>query len=484
MTETRTAPSPRPPRRGLILTAMCLGMFLMQLDATIVNVALPAIGDHLHASVSGLQWVVDAYILPLAALLLIAGRVGDIGGHKRVFITGTAIFALASVGCALAPSGGWLIAARAVQGVGAALELPATLAILAHAFPVPAERVRAIGVWASAAGLSLVAGPVLGGALVDAVGWQSIFWLNVPCAVVTGLLALVVVPATRGSRASLDLPGQLLGTVALGLVAYVAIDGRRQGWTSAPIVAALLVAVVALAGFAVVESRARDALLPPRFFRLPAFTTGNVAGLLMGFALFGLLFVFSLYFQQVGGDSAVEAGARFLPLSVAYMATGPYAGRIVGRLGARWALTAGLALVGGGCAVLTGTAADGYLLTGLPFVAVGAGYALASTSMAATVMGAVPPERAGMASSVNNTARQTGGVLGVAVLGSLLADRAAARGSAGLESGLHDALWIIAACALAGAVLAGATLSGPAPAPGRGGARERTADGPSEVAHR
>lgn len=482
MTETRTARSEGPPRRGLILTAMCLGMFLMQLDATIVNVALPAIGTHLHASVSGLQWVVDAYILPLAALLLIAGRVGDISGHKRVFVAGTTIFALANVACALAPSGGWLVTARAVQGCGAAFELPATLAILAQTFPVPAERARAIGIWASAAGLSLVAGPVLGGVLVDTVGWQAIFWLNVPCAAATGVLALAVVPGTRGSRAALDLPGQSLGTVALGLVAYVAIDGHRQGWTSPPIIGALLVALVALAGFAVVESRARDALLPPRFFRIPSFATGNAAGLLMGFVLFGLLFVFSLYFQQVGGDSAVVAGARFLPLSVAYVVTGPYAGGIIGRLGARWALTTGLVLVGAGCSILAVTAADGYLLTALPFLAVGVGYALASTSMAATVMGAVPPERAGMASSVNNTARQTGGVLGVAVLGSLLAPHTTASGSAGWESGLHHALWITAVCALAGAVLAGSTLPGQSPVSARSSGSESVDENPPEVA--
>ncbi len=456
------APGPRT-RRTLILIAVSLGMFLMQLDATIVNVALPAIGQHLHASVSGLQWVVDAYILPLAGLLLIAGRFGDIFGHKWVFLVGLSVFAASSLLCALAPSGDWLVAARAVQGVGAALELPATLAILAHAFPVPRERARAIGIWASAAGLSLAVGPILGGWLVDTIGWQSIFWLNVPFAVGTGLLALAVIPDTRGRRVPLDLPGQVLGTATLAIVAYVAIDGYRSGWSSPLTLALLALAVVTLAVFLAVERRTPEAILPLEFFRSPTFTAGNIAGLLMGFVLFGLLFMFSLFFQQARGDSATQAGARFLPLSIAFVVTGPFAGKVIGRFGGRWVLASGLALVGLGTALLIGVGtATNYLVIGGPFLGIGVGYALSSTSMAAAVMGSVPPERAGMASSVNNTARQTGGVLGVAALGSLLAAQEARHGVAGLARGLHTGLWITTGCALAGALLVATFLPSPA----------------------
>ncbi|HEU4731453.1 MAG TPA: MFS transporter [Kofleriaceae bacterium] len=465
MTDTTTPAAGQLTRRTLVLIAVSLGMFLLQLDATIVSVALPAIGQHLHTSVSGLQWVVDAYILPLAGLLLIAGRLGDIFGHKRVFLAGLAVFAAASLGGALAPSGGWLVAARAAQGVGAAFELPATLAILTHAFPVPRERARAIGIWASAAGLSLAVGPILGGWLVDTVGWQSIFWLNVPLTVGTGLLAFVIVPDTRGRRTPLDLPGQVLGTATLALVAYVAIDGHRRGWSSPVLLALLALAVCMLVGFLAVERRTPDSILPLGFFRSPSFTTGNIAGLVMGFILLGLMFMFSLFFQQACGNSATQTGARFLPLSIAFVVTGPFAGKVIGRFGARWALTSGLTLIGLGTAMLTGTdIATGYLFLAGPFVVIGVGYAFASTSIATAVMGSVPPERAGMASSVNNTARQTGGVLGVAALGSLLAQESG-HGVAGLASGLHTGLWIATACALACALLAASFL--PSAAAGR-----------------
>jgi DHA2 family methylenomycin A resistance protein-like MFS transporter len=459
-------------------------MFLIQLDVTIVNVALPDIGRHLHASVSGLQWTADGYTVPLAALLLAAGRFGDLLGHKRIFIAGLAVFAAASVWCAVAPTAGWLITARAVQGVGAACELPATLAILSHTFTTPAARARAIGIWSAVAGLSLVAGPLLGGWLVDAAGWQSVFLLNAPVAVATGVLAVAVVrerppAAARGGWRALDLPGQVLVTAALVLVTVVTIEGHRHGWTSGGILTLSALALACLLAFVAVELRTAEPILPLRYFADPAFSGANLAGLVQGFTLFGLLFVFSFYFQNVRGDSASAAGARFVPLSVVFVILGPPVGRLVARVGGRWLLAVGLALMGCGALLLTRVgAATGYGYVAAVFVVIGVGFAFATTSMVATAMGAVPPERTGMASSVNNTARQTGGVLGIGILGSLLTGAGGHVTAAGAVDGLQTGVLVSGTAALCGAVVVAVALRGvsrpvrrpaaePAPHPGQ-----------------
>jgi len=459
-----------PPRPALVLAVVCLGMFLVQLDATIVNVALPDIRTDLGASVSALQWVVDGYTVPLAALLLTAGRLGDLFGNKRLFLTGLTVFGLASVGCALAPDATWLNAARAVQGIGAALELPASLAILSHAYPGREERARAIGVWSAAAGLSLVIGPVLGGWLVDVAGWQSVFVLNVPVALCTGVLAVVLITETRQGADKprayrLDLPGQVLAAVFLLAITIVAIEGHRNGWLSVPNLALVLVAVVALIGFVRRERGLAEPLLPLGYFRDRSFTVGNIAGLVQGFLLFGLLFVFSLFFQGVRGDSATTTGLRFLPISVSFVLIGPVAGRVVGRIGnSRWILACGLALMGAGTALMARVdVGTDYLWIALPFVVIGIGFALATTALVAAVMGAVPAERMGMASGVSNTARQVGGVLGVAILGSLIATEQSATAVDDLVSGLRTALVIASCCAFAGAVIAAAVMRGSRP---------------------
>ncbi len=446
------------PGKAWVLLAVSLGQFLIQLDLTIVNVALPAIGRDLGTSVSGLQWVVDGYNLALASLLLVGGRIGDRSGHKRVYLAGVLVFALGSALCAAAPTASALVAFRVLQGVGAAIELPATLAILTHTFTGARERAQAVGIWASAAGSSLVIGPVLGGGLVAAFGWRAVFLVNLPVTVLVGVLAARTVRETTAAAAGgLDLPGQLLGALALGLLAAGAIEGGRDGFSAALPLGLFAGGVASLAAFIGVERRQADPVLPLGFFRSAAYSAANAAGLVMGFVTVGLLFVFALFFQQVQGDSPIAAGLRFLPLTAAFVLAGPLVGRLIERLGHRVPMTAGCALLALGTLLLLGVGAgSGYGAVWWPFVIIGLGYGLLSTPMAAAVLGAVPRERAGMASSTNLTARVTGGVFGVAVLGALLS----AGGGQGFTRGLQAALIVAAAVALAGTALTAALIPG------------------------
>ncbi|MGH7918594.1 MAG: MFS transporter [Candidatus Dormibacteraceae bacterium] len=444
-----------------MLVAVCLGQFMIQLDLTIVNVALPSIGVDLSAPVSTLQWVVDGYNVALASLMLLGGRLGDRSGHKRVYLAGLALFAVGSGLCALAPASGWLIGARVLQGMGAAIELPATLAILSHTFVAGRERAQAVGLWTGAAGSSLVIGPVLGGALIAWFGWRAVFIVNLPVAVVIGLLVLgTVSEAVEPDSGGLDLAGQVLGTAALALSAAGVIEGGRQGFTAPLPVILLLAGGLSLIAFLGIERRRATPLLPLSFFHRPAYAAANADGLVMGFVTIGLLFLFGLFFQQVEGDSALLAGLRFLPLTVAFVLAGPLVGRVIERVGPRIPIAAGCALMGlGSLLLLRAGAGSGYLSVAWPFAIIGIGYGLTSTPMAAAVLAAVPPQRAGMASSTNLTARLAGGVLGIAILGALLpgAGVAHARGpgfALAFTSGLHAALGITAAVALAGAAAA------------------------------
>ncbi|MDG3013264.1 MFS transporter [Speluncibacter jeojiensis] len=459
----RTLTVPRRPtaglREALVLVAVSLGQFLIQLDLTIVNVALPSIGADLGVSASGLQWVVDGYNVAMASLLLIGGRLGDRSGHKRVYLVGIAVFALGSGLCAVAPTAGALTASRILQGIGAAIELPATLAILSHTFTDPRRRAQAMGIWASVAGSSLVIGPVLGGALVAAFGWRSVFVVNLPVVVLVALLTVRTVRAggiERGVR-SLDVRGQMLGSAALALLAGGAIEGGRLGFASALPAGLLVAGALALVGFVVAERRHPDPVLPLGYFRNAGYAAANVNGFVMGFATIGLLFVFSLFFQQVQGFSPVGAGARFLPLTVAFVITGPVVGRLIDRLGHRMPMASGAVLLAVGALLLLRVdAGSGLAPVGWPFVLIGVGYGLLSTPMAAAVMGAVPPERAGMASSTNLTARLVGGVFGIAVLGASLPNTVVGAPDfpQRFVDGLHAALIAAAVVAMAGAVVA------------------------------
>jgi DHA2 family methylenomycin A resistance protein-like MFS transporter len=424
--------------------------------------------------------VVDGYNLALASLLLVGGRMGDRSGHKRVYLAGVLAFSLGSALCAAAPTAGALVAFRVLQGIGAAIELPATLAILTHTFTGQRERAQAVGIWASAAGSALVVGPVLGGALVTAFGWRSVFLLNLPVTVAIGVLVIRTVRETpRAAHGGLDVPGLLLGSAALALLAGFAIEGGKHGFAAALPLALFASGGACLAAFLGAEHRQEHAVLPLRFFRSAAYCAANAAGLVMGFVVIGVLFLFALYFQQVQGASAIAAGLRFVPLTLAFVVAGPLVGRVIDRTGHRIPMTAGCLLLAAGSLLLLRTSPDsGYGPVWWPFVITGLGYGLLSTPMAAAVLGAVPRERAGMASSTNLTARLVGGVFGVAVLGALMSAGAAgpagaagrAAGSAGagvgvgvgeaLTRGLHAALIAAAVVAVVGAVLTAVFLPG------------------------
>ena len=470
---TTTSPpfrASRPAHRGLVLLAVSMGQFLLQLDLTIVNLALPDIGRSMATSVAGLQWVVDGYNLAVASLLLIGGRIGDRSGHRRVYLVGVLTFAAGSALCAAAPTAGALVAFRVLQGIGAALELPATLAILTHTFVTPRERAQAVGIWASAAGSSLVIGPMLGGALVAAFGWRSVFVINVPVAAAIVLVTLAAVPATANRGAGrLDLPGQLFGSGALALLAGGAIEGGRLGFAAWLPVTMFAAGALALAAFVAVESRRDDPVLMLRLFRRGGYAAVTLAGLVMGFVTIGVIFVFSLFFQQAQGLSPIAAGLRFLPLTVVFVLVGPLVGRVVHRIGHRLPMVAGAGLLAAGAAALLRISpGDGYLAVGWPFALLGLGYGLLSTPMAAAALGAVPPERAGMASSTNLAARLVGGVFGVAVLGSILPAGGGLVPASRIASGVHAAMLVAAAAATVGAGLVAVLMRGPAFGPGAG----------------
>jgi DHA2 family methylenomycin A resistance protein-like MFS transporter len=354
-----------------------------------------------------------------------------------------------------------------LQGVGAAAELPATLAILSHTFREERARAQAVGIWTGAAGTSLVIGPVLGGWLTDTFGWPAVFFVNLPGTALVITLTLVAVradAAPRGGR--LDVPGQVLGAAGLALLAAGVIEGGHYGfggglalgWLALGLLAA---GAASLAAFVAVERVRADPMLPLGYFRRAAYSAANGDGLVMGFVNIGLLFVCSLFFQQVQGHSAVDAGMRFIPLTIAFVITGPFVGRVIDRVGHRVPMAAGCVLMGAGCLLLLPvTARSGYAQVAVPFLIIGAGYGLTSTPMAAAVLGAVPRDRAGMASSTNLTARIVGGVFGVAILGTFLP--VGRTGSpvfaAAFTSGLHTALVVAGVIALAGALAAAAFI--------------------------
>jgi MFS transporter, DHA2 family, methylenomycin A resistance protein len=452
------APVQAPPRRrAAVLVTMCVGLFLVQLDVTVVNVALPRIGAGLHASGSGLQWVVDGYAVPFAALLLAGGASGDRWGHRRTALTGLLVFGAGSALCALAPATGVLIAARAAQGVGAAALLPATLAVVTHTFPGARERARAIGVWAAVAGLALPAGPLVGGLLVAGPGWRAVFWLNVP--LVAAALAAVpaVVPrdrsAVRPAAARLDLRGTVLGACALATCTVGLIEGGRTGWAPAVAVPAVLGTAALAAAFWLAERRHPAPMLPPSLFRDGRFTVANAAAGAMNLVGIGTLFLVTLYLQEVRHLSPLAAGAALLPMFAPVAGLAPLAGRLTARVGPRRPAVCGLLLGAAGTALLTLVGQDtGYLRLVPALVLLGVGLGLLTAPLVSTAVGAVPRERAGLAGGVNNTARQAGGAVGVALFGALAGP---ASTPSAFVTGLHAAgltaaaLYVAAAAACA-----------------------------------
>ncbi|MCX5125654.1 MFS transporter [Streptomyces sp. NBC_00347] len=420
-----TAPALGARRRWTVLAVCALSMFLIGVDTTIVNVGLPAIGRGLGTDTRGLEWVVDAYTLVLASLLIASGALADRFGRRRVFRCGLAVFGLASLACALAPSLGLLVAARAVQGVGASMLSPVALAIVVNAMPDPRERARAIGIWASVFGLSMAAGPVIGGSLIAAFGWRSVFWINAPVVVGALVLVAVFVPESRGQRARrLDLPGQLLLTTALCVSVGVLIEGPRIGWASPAALACYAVAAAASAAFARVELRRAEPLIDLRLFRRPPFASAVLGAVAVFAALSVSLLLTTLYLQDARGWTPLAAGAATLPLALGATVCAPWSGSLTGRLGPRrpLLLAGGFTAAGGLCMVAMGPAPD----TSVPlllsaYLLIGIGFGFANAPLTHTAVGGLPPSRAGVAGAVTSTARQVGSAVGIAVAGALAA---------------------------------------------------------------
>jgi DHA2 family methylenomycin A resistance protein-like MFS transporter len=451
-----------PDRKVQLLTlgACCFGLFMVMLDNTVVNVALPSIQRELDATVPGLSLVLDAYILVFASLLLTAGSLGDRFGRRRVFRAGLVVFTAASALCGLAPTLPALVAARALQAVGAAALLPGSLAILTATFPDPRERVQAIGLWSGVSAMALAAGPVIGGLLTDAFGWRWVFFVNLPVGVAAVVVAGRVVAESRDPAASrLDLPGLLLGSLGLGAVTLGLIESGQRGWGSPEIAGLLAAGVLLLAGFVATEARRRRPMLSLRFFRDGAFSAANAVVLLAGFGLLGFVFFNTLYFQAVQGWSPLQAGLRSLPNTLTVVVCAPLAGRLASRYGYRVPVTAGLLLASAGLWALTGIEpGTPYLQLWWKLALFGAGLGLSISPATAAGVAAMPGTQAGVASAVISTSRQVGGALGVAVLGAVAAARygAATPGSdpATFLAGVHAAYRVAAAALAVGGVAA------------------------------
>ncbi|MEU9021267.1 MFS transporter [Actinomadura sp. NPDC048394] len=459
--------------RAVLLAVTCLGQFMVLLDSTIVGAALPDMQQRLHTHLSGLQWIVDAYVLLVAMLLLSGGVFADRFGRKRVFLAGVAVFTVASVLCAAAPSIGWLIAGRVAQGVGAAALSPASLALIAAAHPVPQDRVKAIGLWAGFSGIGLAAGPLAGGILADTFGWPAIFLVNGPVGAVLLLAGTRVLHESRNPGApAIDVPGTALSILGVGALTYGLIEGGSRGWTSPVILVSFAAAVAVLAAFAAVEARVPAPMLPLRLFRQRLFTVSNTAMIVVGFALMGSSF-FSQFFVYVQGSSVLCAGLQTLPASLAMVVVSPFAGRFAARYGFRIVVTAGLALAGAGLLTLGLVhAGTGYGNVWWRLAVVGTGFALTMSPLTGAAIQAVSPQEGGLASGISSTTRQIGAVLGVAVLGAVVRTRQA--GGASFESGLGSAFLTAGAVTLAGAVFTGLWLARSKPSPTSGPSRSPT----------
>ncbi len=431
------------------LAAVSVGLFVIMLDNTVVNVALPSMRRSLHMSLSELEWVVAGYALTFAAFMLTGGKLADYLGRRLIFMVGLAIFTGASLACGLAPNGGFLIGARVVQGLGGALMNPATLSIITATFP-PRERGKAIGIWAGVSALALAIGPLVGGLLTEHVNWNWIFFVNVPIGVV-GLLAIpVFIDESRDTshEQRLDLPGLVASAIGLFSLTYAFVEANNYGWSSPRIIGAFVVAALALVAFVLLERHQRVPMLDLSLFRNRTFGGANLAMLFVGLAMFGTFFFVSLYMQNVLSYSPVQAGASFLPMTLLVILLAPRTGALADRFGSRW-------LVGGGMSLLAvmlfyysqlGAHESFWML--LPGMLLGgAGMASTMTPVTAAAMSAVAVDKAGVGSAVLNSSRQVGGSLGIAVMGAIVASKAE------YLTGFHEALRVGSVLCLAGAAV-------------------------------
>jgi EmrB/QacA subfamily drug resistance transporter len=450
-------------RRWLALALLATAQFVVVLDASIVNVALPSIGRGLHFSQNSLSWVVNAYVLTFGGFLLLGGRVADLLGRRAVFIAGLIVFALASLAGGLAQSEAWLIAARLVQGFGAALLSPAALSIVTTTFTEGTERNKALGIWGAVAGSGGAAGVLLGGLLTSGPGWQWVFYVNTPIGIAAALLATRLIAESRGAADArqFDVPGAVSVTAGLSLLVYALVDANKAGWGSVQTIALLAAATALLVAFAAIELRAKAPLMPRRIFQIRTVTGANVTGLLIGASLFSMFFFISLYMQQVLGYGAMKAGLSYLPLAGSIIIAAGVASQLVNRVGFKPVLLTGMALIAGGLLWFAQVPEHGSYLANLVgpmlLAAVGLGFAFVSVTIAAVA--GVSDRDAGLASGLINTAQQVGGALGLAVLATVANSRTTSvLGSShdlkhALTLGFHDAFLTGAGFAILGIAL-------------------------------
>jgi MFS transporter, DHA2 family, methylenomycin A resistance protein len=461
-----TVPDNRVARRqaAVILFTMSLGVFIAQLDSQVVNLAIKEIGSNLNAGINALQWVIDSYNLFYATLLLTGGMLGDLYGRARIFAIGIGLIVLGSIVCAAAPNSAILIAGRAITGVGAALEVPTSLAILTVAYADDKERARAIGIWASCNGLALAAGPTIGGLLVDAAGWRSIFILVVPVSVLAMVLAMRRVPETSDPEGRhLDPAGQALAIIALAALSFVTIEGPHWGFTSPIILVLIIVCVVSGALFVLWQRGRAGALVPLDFFGNPVFNAALAVAGMMTFGMYAMLFLTPLYLQSLGGMSAFTVGLALLPLSVTFVIVSQYSGALVKRFGPRAMMTAGMTAMGVGLLLLTAVSATPNMaLIETALLIIGAGLGLNTGPVNTVAVASMPPARSGTASGLVNTSRMVGATLGVAALGALFAVHAGDNRPEAMVSGLRLAYLGGAIVELTGALIALAFIRGDA----------------------
>jgi EmrB/QacA subfamily drug resistance transporter len=450
-------------RRWIALALLAMAQFVVVLDASIVNVALPSIGQALHFSQDDLSWVVNAYVLTFGGFLLLGGRMADLLGRRRLFMVGLVLFALASLAGGLAQSEGTLIAARAVQGLGAALLSPAALAILSTTFTEGAERNKALGVWGAVAGSGGAAGVLLGGMLTEWAGWEWVLWVNVPIGIAAAAIAPSLIAESRTESASrrFDALGAVSVTAGLSALVYAFVDANQAGWGSTQTVGLLALAVALIGVFVAIELRSRHPLVPFRIFRSRTLTGANVTGLLIGMSLFSMFFFVSLYMQQVLGYDALDAGLAYLPLALTIIVSAGIASTLATRIGFKPVLVVGMLLIAAGLVWFAQVSADGSFLSDIlgPSLLAAAGLGLAFVPVTIAAVAGVSGADSGLASGLINTSQQVGGALGLAILAAVA--NAAGTGSPQLlTEGFQDAFLVGAGIAALGALAAAVLIRG------------------------
>ena len=458
------------------LVAVSFGLFMIMLDNTVVNVALPSIQKSLGLQVSELEWVVAGYALTFGAFMLTGGKLADLFGRRRIFVTGLVVFTAASLACGLATGANMLIGARVIQGLGAAMMNPATLSIITVTFP-PRQRGTAIGIWAGVSALALAIGPLIGGVITEYVNWNWIFFINVPIGLIAIAFAFAFINESKDTSLEQrpDIPGLVTSAIGLFALSYGLIEANNYGWGSTRILVSFAIAAVALVAFVLLELHQRLPMLDLSLFKNKTFSGANTVMLLVGLAMFGVFFFVSLFVQQILGYSPTQAGAAFLPWTLLIVVLAPQSGRISDRVGARWLVTSGMIVLAGSLFLFSRMGAGSDFWTLLPAMILGGiGMGVMMAPVTATAMGSVPRDKAGVGSAVLNSMRQVGGSLGIAVMGAIVAAAVTNNPAVSKQSqfltGFHHALEVATVIALFGAVIAALTLRKvhhPEPAPGQ-----------------